>query len=110
MSFLRLSRLIEPQLGLRPMQLHISWSLEKILLLEIQLLSLKMTIHEEMTNDQKSNLCLARLVSLDNNRLATQQNLELYQQRMSNALNKPVRLRSFQKVISLGHLNAHDHQ
>ncbi|CAL5395046.1 unnamed protein product [Camellia sinensis] len=40
---------------------------------------------------------MAELETLDERRLYAQQNLEIYQQRMANAFNKRVRLRSFKK-------------
>ncbi|KAK3002053.1 hypothetical protein RJ639_021824 [Escallonia herrerae] len=43
---------------------------------------------------------LAELESLDGNRLIAQQSLEMYQQRMENAFDKRVKLRSFKKEDS----------
>lgn len=42
---------------------------------------------------------MAELEKLDEDRLAVQQNLELYWQRMSNAFNTSLRLCSFQNMI-----------
>lgn len=56
--------------------------------LEIQLLSLIVAVHKEITTEEKANLCLAELETLDENRLMAQQNLELYCHQMSKASNK----------------------
>lgn len=50
---------------------------EDVLPLVIQISSLRVASHEEMTNEKKANLCLAELEALDKNKLVTQLNLEI---------------------------------
>lgn len=56
-----------------------------------------MVVHEEVTTKEKINIRLTKLEALDKDGLAIQQNPELYHHRMPKALNKQVRLWSFQK-------------
>lgn len=56
-----------------------------------------MTIHKDMTNEERSNLRFAEVEALDEDRLTTQQNLELYRHKLFSAFNRRVRLQSFQK-------------
>lgn len=56
-----------------------------------------MAVREEITTEEKANLCLAKLEALDEDWIVAQQNLEWYCHRKSNAINKQVQLRSFQK-------------
>lgn len=50
-----------------------------------------------MANEEKANMHLTELDFLDEDRLAAQENLELYRLWMSNAFNKHVQLRSFKE-------------
>lgn len=61
---------------------------EAAFLLEIHLPPLRVIIHEKMTNKEKANLCLAELEALNEDRLAAQQNLELYEDQISNNLHQ----------------------
>lgn len=74
---------------------------QAVLLLDIQHLLLKVAVHEEMTTEEKVNTRLDELEALDEDKLAAQQNRELYRQRMSNEFNKQVQLRYFKKVLVL---------
>lgn len=65
---------------------------DAIFSLEIQLQSLKVAIQEEITNEEKANMCLAELESHDEDRLIAKQNLEIYRHQMLKAFNKRVRL------------------
>ncbi|KNA08827.1 hypothetical protein SOVF_159130, partial [Spinacia oleracea] len=67
-----------------------------ILLLELQIQSLRVAIQEGLTNDENDKLRLAELEALDEKRLRAQQKSECYQARLSSAFNKKVRPRSFQ--------------
>lgn len=78
---------------------------EAVLLLEIQLPSLRVAVQERITTEEKAGLHFAELETLDENRLEAQQNLKLYSHWMSKAFNKWVRFRSFQKgdlVLPIG--------
>ncbi|KAG9442418.1 hypothetical protein H6P81_018272 [Aristolochia fimbriata] len=68
-----------------------------VLPLEVQLPSLRIAVREGLTTEECAQLRLAKLESLDEQRLEAQQRLECYQSRMTRAFNKKVRLRSFQK-------------
>ncbi|KAG9446503.1 hypothetical protein H6P81_012631 [Aristolochia fimbriata] len=70
---------------------------EAVLPLEVQLPSLRIAVREGLTTEECAQLRLAKLESLDEQRLEAQQRLECYQSRMTRAFNKKVRLRSFQK-------------
>lgn len=48
------------------------------LLLEIQLLPVRVVVHEDMTTKENPDFRLAELEALDEDRLAAQQNLNLY--------------------------------
>jgi len=51
---------------------------EDILSLKIQIPSLRTALVTEMTNEEKHWLCLQELEALDDRRLQTQQQIELY--------------------------------
>ncbi|KAK3023354.1 hypothetical protein RJ639_042752 [Escallonia herrerae] len=70
---------------------------EAVLPLEVQIPSLRVAIQESLTNEESVQIRLAELESLDEKRLIAQWSLEIYQQRMENAFNKRVVLRSFKK-------------
>ncbi|KAG9442522.1 hypothetical protein H6P81_018376 [Aristolochia fimbriata] len=70
---------------------------EAVLPLEVQLPSLRIAIREGLTTEECAQQQLAELESPDEQRLEAQQRLECYQSRMTQAFNKKVRLRSFQK-------------
>lgn len=52
---------------------------EAILLVEIQISSLRVTIQDGLTKTEAANIRLSELETLDESRLTTQQQLELYQ-------------------------------
>ncbi|WKA02825.1 hypothetical protein VitviT2T_020978 [Vitis vinifera] len=72
------------------------YGVEVVLPLERQIPSLKIAIHEGLTNEDNAKLRLQELETLDEKRLEAQQLLECYQARLSRAFNKKIRLRSFQ--------------
>ncbi|KAG9444903.1 hypothetical protein H6P81_016243 [Aristolochia fimbriata] len=73
------------------------YSTEVMLPLEVQLPSLRIAIREGLTTKESAQLRLAELESLEEQRLEAQQWIKCYQSRMTRAINKKVRLRSFQK-------------
>ena len=70
---------------------------EAVLPLEIQIPSLRVAMTAEMTNDEKHQLRLQELEALDDKRLQAQQQIELYQARITRAFNKKVKERTFKK-------------
>jgi len=72
------------------------YGVEVVLPLELQILSLRVTIQEGLTEDENHKLRLAKLEALDEKRLQAQQKLECYQACLARALNKNVRPHSFQ--------------
>jgi len=72
------------------------YGVETVLRLEIQILSLRVTILEGLSKDDNHKLRLVELESLDVERLQAQQKLECYQAHLSRAFNKKVRPHSFQ--------------
>ncbi|KAM0971135.1 hypothetical protein PS1_019325 [Malus domestica] len=72
------------------------YGVEAVLLLESQILSLRMAIQESLTDEENAKLRLQELEALNERRLEAQQHLECYQARLSKAFNKKVRPRSFQ--------------
>jgi hypothetical protein len=70
---------------------------EAVLPLEVQLPSLRVAIHEEITNDEQIRLRLQELDALEEGRLQAVQNLELYRQNMVRAYDKLVKQRVFRK-------------
>ena len=70
---------------------------EVVLLLEIQIPSLRIALAAEMTDEEQHRLRLQELEALDDKRLQAQQQIELYQARISKAFNKKVRERIFKK-------------
>jgi len=65
--------------------------------LEIQIPSLRVALTAEMTNEEKHRLRLQEQEALDNKRLQAQQQIELYQARITRAFNKKVKERTFKK-------------
>lgn len=61
--------------------------------LQIQLPSLRVAIHEE----RQMKEIFTELKTLDEKKIAAQQNLDIYRQRISNAFNKCIRVWSFQE-------------
>ena len=59
--------------------------------LEIQIPSLRIALTTEMTNEEKHRLRLQELEALDDKRLQAQQQIELYQARITRAFKKKVR-------------------
>jgi ribonuclease HI len=70
---------------------------EAVLPLEIQLPSLRVAVHEELTQDEQIRLRYQELDALEEGRLETLQNLELYRQNMVRAYDKLVKRRVFRK-------------
>ena len=72
-------------------------SMRSRLPLEIQILSLHITLAIELTHKDKHQLCLHELEALDDKRLQAQQEIELYQARITKAFNKKVKKQIFKK-------------
>jgi hypothetical protein len=70
---------------------------EAILPLEVQLPSLQVAVHEEITNDKQIRLRFQELDALEKGQLQAIQNLELYRQNMVRAYDKLVKQRVFRK-------------
>jgi hypothetical protein len=70
---------------------------EAVLPLKVQLPSLQVVVHEEITNDEQIRLRFQELDALEEGRLQAVQNLELYHQNMVRAYNKLVKQRVFRK-------------
>ena len=64
---------------------------EAVLPLEIQIPSLRVALTAEMTKEEKHRLRLQELEALDDKRLQAQQQIELYQTRITRAFNKKSR-------------------
>ena len=71
---------------------------EVVLPLEIQIPSLRIALTAKMKNEEKHRLRLQELEALDDKRLQPQQQIELYQTRISRAFNKKVKGRLSRKV------------
>ena len=70
---------------------------EAVLPLEVEIPSLRVAVHEQLTDDQRVELRLQELETLEEDRLTAQQNLELYRIQMSRAYDKAVRHRAFKE-------------
>jgi hypothetical protein len=70
---------------------------EAVLPLEVQLPSLRVAVHEEITNDEQIRLRFQELGALEEGRLQAVQNLKLYRQNLVRAYNKLVKQRVFRK-------------
>jgi hypothetical protein len=70
---------------------------EAVLPLEVQLSSLRVAVHEKITNDEQIQLRFQELDALEEGRLQAVQNLELYRQNMVRAYDKLVKQRVFRK-------------
>jgi hypothetical protein len=70
---------------------------EAVLPLEVQLPSLQVAVHEEITNDKQIRLRFQELDALEKGQLQAIQNLELYRQNMVRAYDKLVKQRVFRK-------------
>jgi hypothetical protein len=70
---------------------------EAVLPLEVQLPSLRVAVHEEITNDEQIRLRFQELDALEEGRLQAVQNLKLYRQNLVRAYNKLVKQRVFRK-------------
>jgi hypothetical protein len=64
---------------------------EAVLPLEVQLSSLQVVVHEEITNDEQISLRFQELDALEEGHLQAVQNLELYHQNMVRAYDKLVK-------------------
>jgi len=79
---------------------------EAVLPLEVQLPSLRVALHEGLTQDEQIRLRFQELDALEEERLHALQDLELYRQNMVRAYNKLVKRRVFKKgelVLVLRH-------
>ncbi|KAK6241651.1 hypothetical protein SCA6_007040 [Theobroma cacao] len=72
------------------------YGVEAILPLERQIPSLRIVIQEGLSNEDNVHLHLEELEALNEKRLEAQQHIECNQARLSKALNKKVKPRSFQ--------------
>jgi hypothetical protein len=70
---------------------------EAVLPLKVQLPSLQVVVHEEITNDEQIRLRFQELDTLEGGHLQAVQNLELYSQNMVRAYDKLVKQRVFRK-------------
>ena len=70
---------------------------EVVLPLEIQISYLCVALTTEMTNKEKHRLRLQELEALDDKRMQAQQQIELYQARITKTFNKKVKQRTFKK-------------
>jgi hypothetical protein len=70
---------------------------EAVLPLEIQLPSLRVAIHDGLTQDEQVRLRFQELDALEEGRLKAVQKLELYRHNMARAYNKLVKRRAFRK-------------
>ena len=70
---------------------------EVVLPLEIQIPYRRVALTADMTNKEKHQLRLQELEVLDDKRLQAQQQIELYQARITRAFNKRVKERTFKK-------------
>lgn len=61
----------------RPAPYYLVFRGDAILLLKIKLPSLRVVVYNEITTEEKASLRFAKLEALDEDRLATQQNMEL---------------------------------
>ncbi|XP_011629272.1 uncharacterized protein LOC105421897 [Amborella trichopoda] len=68
---------------------------EAVLPLEIKIPSLRVALHQGLTEDERVRLRYQELDALDEKRLEAQQNLKLNQTRMKKAFNKSIKVRSF---------------
>jgi len=73
------------------------YGVEAVLPLEIQIPSLRVALATEMTDEEQHVLRLQELEALDDKRLQAQQQIKLYQARISKAFNKKVRERIFKQ-------------
>ncbi|XP_020258850.1 uncharacterized protein LOC109835279 [Asparagus officinalis] len=70
---------------------------EAVLLLEIQIPSLRVTLAIRMTDEEQHRLRLQELEVLDDMRLQAQQQIELYHAQISKAYNKKVKEQIFKE-------------
>ncbi|XP_028551816.1 uncharacterized protein LOC110108077 [Dendrobium catenatum] len=73
------------------------FGVEAVLLLEVELPSLRVAVQNELTQEQNARLRMEELDALDKIRLQAQQNLEIYRARMTKSFDRMVRPRSFQE-------------
>ena len=72
----------------QPIPYSLVYCVEVVLPLERQIPSLRIVIHEGLTNEDNTKLCLQELEALDEKWLEAQQRLECYQACLSRAFNK----------------------
>jgi ribonuclease HI len=70
---------------------------EAVLPLEIEISSLRVAVHEQLTDDENAKLRLQELETIEETRLIAQQNLEAYRIQMSRTYDKMVRHRAFKE-------------
>ena len=89
-----------PNYGPKPtgnIPFSLAYGCEAVIPLEIQMLSLWVTLATKMTKKDNDRVRLQELEALDKKRLQAQQHIELYQARILKAFNKKVKKRVFQK-------------
>ena len=87
-----------PSYGRKPtgnIPFSLAYGCEAVIPLEIQMLSLWVTLATKMTKEDNDRLRLQELEALDEKRLQAQQHIELYQAPISKAFNKKVKQRVF---------------
>ncbi|MGV7343076.1 integrase, partial [Mycobacterium kansasii] len=70
---------------------------EAVIPIEIHMASLRVAVHQSMTDDENARIRLKELDLLDEKLLTSQQRLQSYQARISAAFDKQVKYRSFKK-------------
>jgi hypothetical protein len=70
---------------------------EAVLPLEVEIPSLRVAVHEQLTDDENAKLRLQELETIEETRLIAQQNLEAYRIQMSRTYDKMVRHRAFKE-------------
>jgi hypothetical protein len=70
---------------------------EAVLPLEVQIASLRVAIHENLTEDEAAEICLTELDGLEEKRIQALHKLEAYQARVSRAFDKRLKRRSFKQ-------------
>lgn len=73
------------------------YGMEAVIPIEIQVASLRVAVHQSITEDENARIKLEELDLLDEKCLAAQQRLQSYQARILPAFDKQVKYRSFKK-------------
>ena len=83
-----IARRFEPR---RKLHRSLVYGCEAVLPLEIQIPSLRVALTIEMTNEEKYRMRLQKLEALDDKRLQAQQQIELYQARITRPSTRKLR-------------------